>query len=126
MIKKVFRQGMLRQASIAIASALLPAIGLAAPGTVLNKVSLARDDGGVRITLETSAPTTEHVLHAQEARSRRHRPARHALAKGTRMPAGIGNVDTMRTGPRPNDTLRVVIELKSAATLARAVAAGVR
>ena len=36
------------------------------------------------------------------------------LAKGTRMPAGIGAVDTIRTGPRPNDTLRVVIELKSA------------
>ena len=37
------------------------------------------------------------------------------LARGARMPAGIGAVDTIRTGPRPNATLRVVIELKSAA-----------
>jgi len=116
MIKNVLRPGMLREASIAIALALLPAIGFAAPATTLNKVSIVRDDGGVRVTLETSAPTksTFFTLKKPDRVVIDLRDTR--VAKGTRMPAGIGNVDTIRTGPRPNDTLRVVIELKSAAS----------
>jgi N-acetylmuramoyl-L-alanine amidase len=116
MIKKVFRQGMLRKASVAVASALLPAIGLAAPDTLLNKVSIASDDGGVRVTLETSAPT-RHTFFTLRKPDRVVVDLRDTrLAKGARMPAGIGIVDTIRTGPRPNETLRVVIELKSAAS----------
>jgi N-acetylmuramoyl-L-alanine amidase len=101
---------------MAVALALLPAIGFAAPGTTLNKVSVARDDGGVRVTLETSAPTksTFFTLKKPDRVVIDLRDTR--LAKGARMPAGVGNVDTIRTGPRPNDTLRVVIELKSAAS----------
>src|SRR5689334_20810515 len=112
MNKKIFVQGMLRKLSIA--AALLPAVAFAAPHTTLDKVSIADGDGGVRVTLETSAPTRNSFFTLE-------RPYRVVidlrdtrLAKGTRMPAGIGVVDTVRTGPRPNDTLRVVIELKSA------------
>ena len=100
---------------MAVAAAILPAISFASPSTTLNKVSIASGEGGVRIALETSAPTKSTfftlakpnrvVVDLRDTR----------LAKGTRMPAGIGAVDTIRTGPRPNDTLRVVIELKSAA-----------
>jgi N-acetylmuramoyl-L-alanine amidase len=114
MIKKVFK-GIVGKALVAGAVALLPALGLAAPGTTLSKVSIASGEGGVRVTLETSAPTKNTfftlknpnrvVIDLRDTR----------VAKGTRMPAGIGAVDTIRTGPRPNDTLRVVIELKSAA-----------
>lgn len=116
MIKKVFNKGMLRQVIGILAAAALPAMGFAAPGTVLNKVSLARGEGGVRVTLETSAPTKNTfftlkkpdrvVIDLHDTR----------LANGARMPAGFGNVRTLRTGTRPNDTLRVVIELKSAAS----------
>jgi len=115
MIKKVFGKGMLRKASIAVALAVLPAIGFAAPGTLLNRVSIADGEGGVRLTLETSAPTknTFFTLKNPDRVVIDLRDTR--LAKGTRMPAGIGAVDTIRTGPRPNDALRVVIELKSAA-----------
>jgi len=115
MIKKVFGKGMLREASMAVALAVLPAIGIAAPGTLLTKVSIADGEGGVRLTLETSAPAknTFFTLKNPERVVIDLRDTR--LAKGTRMPAGIGPVDTIRTGPRPNDALRVVIELKSAA-----------
>ena len=116
MIKKIFGKGMFRKASIAVAAVLLPAISFGSPGTTLNNVSIASGEDGVRITLETSAPTKSTfftlanpnrvVVDLRDTR----------VAKGTRMPAGIGAVDTIRTGPRPNDTLRVVIELKSAAT----------
>jgi N-acetylmuramoyl-L-alanine amidase len=113
MNKKVF-EGMLRIAPVAVALALLPAISVAAPGTSLNRVSIADGEGGVRVTLETSsvAKNTFFTLKNPDRVVIDLRDTR--LAKGTRMPAGIGAVDTIRTGPRPNDTLRVVIELKSA------------
>jgi N-acetylmuramoyl-L-alanine amidase len=115
MIKKIFTQGMIRKASMAIAVALLPAVGFAAAGTTLNKVSLASGEGGVRVVLETSAPTknTFFTLRKPNRVVIDLRDTR--LAKGTRLPAGIGLVETIRTGSRPNDTLRVVIELESAA-----------
>src|SRR6185369_5638046 len=104
----------LRKAAVGVALAVLPAIGFSAPGTTLNKVSIADGEGGVRLTFETSALTknTFFTLKNPERVVIDLRDTR--LAKGTRMPAGIGAVDTIRTGPRPNDTLRVVIELKSA------------
>jgi N-acetylmuramoyl-L-alanine amidase len=115
MIKNIFAQGILRKASIAITVATLPGIGFAAAGTTLNKVSLASGEGGVRVTLETSAPT-KSTFFTLEKPNRVVIDLRDTrLARGTRMPAGIGAVGTIRTGPRPNDTLRVVIELKSAA-----------
>ncbi|MEJ0035168.1 MAG: N-acetylmuramoyl-L-alanine amidase [Gammaproteobacteria bacterium] len=115
MIKKVFGEGMLRKAWVAVAMAVLPAMGFAAPGTTLNKVSIASGEGGVRVTLETSAPT-RNTFFTLERPNRIVIDLRDTrLAKGTRMPAGIGTVNTVRTGPRPSDTLRVVIELRSAA-----------
>lgn len=101
---------------MAVAAAILPAIGFASPATTLNKVSIASGEGGVRISLETSAPakSTFFTLTKPNRVVVDLRDTR--LAKGARMPAGIGAVDTIRTGPRPNDTLRVVIELKSAAS----------
>ena len=115
MIKKIFRKGMLRKASMTVAVAIWPAMGFAAPGITLNKVSIASGEGGVRVTLETSAPTknTFFTLEKPDRVVIDLRDTR--LAKGTRMPAGIGAIDTIRTGPRPNDTLRVVMELKSPA-----------
>ena len=115
MIKKIFDKGMIRKASIAVAVAMLPAIGLAAPGATLTKVSIASGEGGVRITLETSAPTKNSFFTLEKPNRVVIDLRDTRLAKGTRMPAGIGTVDTIRTGPRPNDTLRVVIELRSAA-----------
>ena len=98
-----------------VAMAIWPAMGFAAPGITLNKVSIASGEGGVRVTLETSAPTknTFFTLEKPDRVVIDLRDTR--LAKGTRMPAGIGAIDTIRTGPRPNDTLRVVMELKSPA-----------
>jgi N-acetylmuramoyl-L-alanine amidase len=115
MIKKIFTQGMLRKASMAIAVALLPAVGFAAAGTTLNKVSIANGEGGVRVVLETSAPTKNTFFTLQKPNRVVIDLRDTRLAKGTRLPAGIGTVATIRTGSRPNDTLRVVIELKSAA-----------
>jgi N-acetylmuramoyl-L-alanine amidase len=116
MINKIFDQGMFRKASIAVAVALLPAASFAAPATTLNKVDIVNDDDGVRVTLETSAvtPSNFFTLRKPERIVIDFRNTR--LAKGTRMPAGIGSVDTIRTGVRPNNALRVVIELKSRAS----------
>jgi N-acetylmuramoyl-L-alanine amidase len=116
MIRKVFGQGMLRKASVALVAALLlPAMGFAAPGATLNRVSIVEGGGGVRIALETSSPT-KNTLFTLENPSRVVVDLHNTrLTKGTRMPAGMGTVQRIRTGPRPNDTLRVVIELKSAA-----------
>src|SRR4051794_32546135 len=109
MIKKVFAAGILRKASVAVAVALLPAIGFAAPGTTLSKVSIATGEGGVRVALETSAPTKTSFFTLENPRRVVIDLRDTRLAKGTRMPAGIGAVDTIRTGARPNDTLRIVM-----------------
>jgi N-acetylmuramoyl-L-alanine amidase len=124
MIKKIFGakinllKGSLLKASAAIAVAIvgmLPALSAAAPVTTLNNISIATGDGGVRIVLETSS-VTKNTFFTLENPDRVVIDLRNTrLAKGTRMPAGIGPVDVIRTGPRPNDGLRVVLELKSAA-----------
>jgi N-acetylmuramoyl-L-alanine amidase len=105
---------MLRKASILVAAVTLPALAFAAPTTTLNRVSLSDGEGGVRVTLETSA-LTKSTFFTLENPDRVVIDLRNTrLAKGTRMPAGLDAIRTVRTGPRPNDTLRVVIELKSA------------
>ena len=115
MIKKIF-EGMLRKALLAAAVLAWPALGFSAPTTTLNNVSIASGDGGVRVTLETSA-STKSSLFTLEKPNRVVIDLRNTrLAKGTRLPSGIGAVDTIRTGPRPGNSLRVVIELKSAAS----------
>ncbi|MEJ1965248.1 MAG: N-acetylmuramoyl-L-alanine amidase [Gammaproteobacteria bacterium] len=114
MIKKIFGEG-IRKALMAVAVATWPGLGFSAPATTLNNVSIASGDGGVRVTLDTSA-STRNTIFTLEKPNRVVIDLRNTrLAKGARMPAGIGAVDTIRTGPRPNDSLRVVIELKSAA-----------
>jgi N-acetylmuramoyl-L-alanine amidase len=115
MIKKVFGQGILRKARLAVAMALLPAIGFAASGATLNKVSIASGEGGVRVTLETSAPAKTRFFTLKKPDRIVIDLSDTRLGKGTRMPAGIGDVDVIRTGKQPKDTLRVVLELKSAA-----------
>ncbi len=119
MKKKIFALARVRamlKASMAVAVAMAPALVLAAPSTTLNDVSIDSGDGGVRITLETSAPAKSSFFTLKKP----HRVVIDfrdtTLAKGTRMPSGIGAVNTVRTGPRPNDGLRVVIELKSSAS----------
>jgi N-acetylmuramoyl-L-alanine amidase len=118
MIKKIIGKGMLLKALTALAVAMvamMPALSSAAPTTTLNNVSIATGDGGVRVVLETSSATS-HTFFTLEKPDRVVIDLRNTrLAKGTRMPAGIGAVDVIRTGPRPNDGLRVVLELKSAA-----------
>ena len=110
MILKLFKT-----AWIAAAGALLPALAFAAPSTTLKNVSITADNGGVRVTLETSA-RARHTLFTLQ------KPYRIVIdlsdtkaAAGLRIPDGIGAVDVIRTGVRPNETLRVVLQLKSAA-----------
>jgi N-acetylmuramoyl-L-alanine amidase len=118
MNKKTIGKGMLLKASTALAVAMvamMPALSVAAPTITLDNVSIASGDGGVRVVLETSSPT-KHTFFTLEKPDRVVIDLGNTrLAKGTRMPAGIGAVDVIRTGTRPNDGLRVVLELKSAA-----------
>jgi N-acetylmuramoyl-L-alanine amidase len=109
MITKIFR------ALIAATGSLLPALAIAAPSATLENVSISAADGGVRVSLETSA-RAKHTLFTLEKPHRIVIDLRDTKkAKSLRIPAGIGAVDVIRTGSRPDDTLRVVIELKSAA-----------
>lgn len=111
MNNKLF-EGMLLKASLAVAGTMLPALGFAAPTVTLDSVNISSADGGVRVELETSSITKSNTFTLDK-------PARIVidlsntkLAKNVRMPAGIGAVDVIRTGERPKDTLRVVLELK--------------
>ena len=115
MIKKIFAGGVFRKAWLAVALAAWPALGFSASSVTLTDVNIASGDGGVRVTLETSA-ITKNSLFTLEKPNRIVIDLRNTrLARGVRMPAGIGAVDTLRSGARPNDDLRIVIELKSAA-----------
>jgi N-acetylmuramoyl-L-alanine amidase len=123
MIKVVFGMGM-GKASIAVARAVvvvavawaaLPVSALAAPSNTLRNVSISNGEGGVRVALETSGRTQASLFTLEN-------PDRVVIdlrdtgkAKGLRMPAGFGPVDVIRTGVRPGDGYRIVIELKSLA-----------
>jgi N-acetylmuramoyl-L-alanine amidase len=94
---------------------LLPALASAAASKTLRNVSITNGDGGVSIQLETSARAKSSYFTLKN-------PERIVIdlrdtkkAQGLRLPAGIGAVDVIRTGARPDNGLRVVIELKRAA-----------
>jgi N-acetylmuramoyl-L-alanine amidase len=118
MIKKIFGAGVLKReilkASIATALAFLPVLALAAPSRSLDEVSIVTGEGGVRIELEVSARTKTSYFTLENPHRIVVDLKDTRLARGARMPAGIGAVDVIRTGPRPDDGLRVVLELKSA------------
>lgn len=111
MNKKLFPKGMLLKTSLAIA-ALLPAIGFAAPTVTLQSIGIASENGGTRVVLETSSITKSNYFTLAKPDRIVIDLSHTKLGKGVRVPAGIGNVDVIRTGTRPNDTLRVVLELK--------------
>jgi N-acetylmuramoyl-L-alanine amidase len=90
----------------------LPGLGLAA-STELRGIGILSAEGGARVSLDTSAVTTSSLFTLE-------RPYRVVidlrntrLASGVRAPAGLGMIETIRTGARPGGTLRVVIELRS-------------
>jgi N-acetylmuramoyl-L-alanine amidase len=92
----------------------LPALTWAGAATELRGVGVTSVDGGARLSLDTSGVTSYSLFTLD----RPHRVVidlrNTKLADGVRMPAGNGVVETVRTGPRPGGTLRVVVELKSA------------
>jgi len=112
------RKASFGRATLVALVASLPAwaassLAVAAPSNTLRNVSISSGTGGVRITLETSARTHSSLFTLDK-------PDRIVIdlrdttkAKGLRMPAGIGPVDVIRTGVRPNDGYRIVLELKS-------------
>jgi N-acetylmuramoyl-L-alanine amidase len=115
MIKVVFGAG-IQKASIAVLAlvwAALPALAIGSPSNTLRNVTISSGEGGVRIALETSGRTQTSLFTLEN-------PDRVVIdlrdtgkAKGLRMPAGVGPVDVIRTGVRPGDGYRIVIELKS-------------
>jgi N-acetylmuramoyl-L-alanine amidase len=112
MNKKLFGEGMLLKACLSVAVAIIPAIGFAAPTTTLDNISIVSQDGGTRVVLETSSITKSNLFTLEKPDRIVIDLSDTRLAKGVRMPAGVGAVDVIRTGPRPKDTLRVVLELK--------------
>jgi N-acetylmuramoyl-L-alanine amidase len=93
----------------------LPALALAVPATELRGIGVLAAEGGARVSLDTSTVTTSSLFTLEhpyrvviDLRNTR-------LASGVRSPMGLGMIETIRTGPRPGGTLRVVIQLRSAA-----------
>src|SRR5688572_9861499 len=111
MNKKIFRKGMLLRACLAVA-VMIPAVGFAAPTVTLNSIGITSEDGGTRVVLETSSITKSNFFTLEKPDRIVIDLSNTRVGKGVRMPAGIGAVDVVRTGPRPKDTLRVVLELK--------------
>lgn len=101
--------------SLLVLVAMLSGHAYAAGSTTeLRGINLVSDEGGARVTLDTSA-VTSHALFTLERPNRVVIDLRKTrLASGVRMPAGAGIVDNIRTGERPGGTLRVVLQLKSA------------
>jgi N-acetylmuramoyl-L-alanine amidase len=116
MIKVVFGVGIRKASSavvLALVGAALPALACASPSNTLRNVTISSGEGGVRVALETSSRTQTSLFTLEN-------PDRVVIdlrdtgkVKGLRMPAGIGPVDVIRTGVRPGDGYRIVIELKS-------------
>src|ERR1700733_12336197 len=87
----------------------------AAPSNELRNIELATDAGGASVTLALTGAASQKMFTLQAParvvidlrRTRLHRG-------GLRLPQAAGIVTAIRTGPRAQGTLRVVIELNSA------------
>src|SRR5688572_661528 len=112
MNKKIFAKGMPLKACLCVALATIPVLGFAAPTVTLDSVGITSEDGGTRVVLETSSITTSNYFTLEKPDRIVIDLSNTRLGKGVRMPTGIGAVDVVRTGVRPKDTLRVVLELK--------------
>jgi N-acetylmuramoyl-L-alanine amidase len=84
---------------------------LAVAATRLTGVELTADGAGARLTLQLGAKVDRRVFALDS-------PDRVVIdlpgvraASGLRLPAGAGPVATVRSGARPGDTLRLVVEL---------------
>jgi N-acetylmuramoyl-L-alanine amidase len=103
MIRRIFLWG-----AVTFAAAAHPA----AP-TELRNIELVSDGSASRVALALSSTTTERVF-TLAAPARVVIDLRHTrMRPGVRPPPGAGIVAAIRTGPRADGTLRVVIELKS-------------
>jgi N-acetylmuramoyl-L-alanine amidase len=103
MIRRIFLWG-----AVTFAAAAHPA----AP-TELRNIELVSDGSASRVALALSSTATERVF-TLAAPARVVIDLRHTrMRPGVRPPPGAGIVAAIRTGPRADDTLRVVIELKS-------------
>src|SRR6185312_743400 len=96
------------------AVAVSPRLLAAGTSTQLRAIELTPDEGGLRITLATSTPTSHEMFMLDRPNRVVIDLRRTRLASGVRMPDGVGLVETVRTGVRPDGTLRIVLEMKSA------------
>ena len=78
----------------------------------IREIRVATSDSGTRVVLETSSITKSNFFTLKKPDRVVIDLSNTRLGKGVRMPAGVGAVDVVRTGSRPKDTLRVVLELK--------------
>jgi N-acetylmuramoyl-L-alanine amidase len=90
-----------------------PAAVLAGTTTELRGIGVLSVEGGARVSLDTSSVTTSSLFTLKNPNRVVIDLRNTRLKSGVRAPAGLGLVGTIRTGPRPGGTLRVVIELKS-------------
>jgi len=101
---------------VALLLAMLPWAAFAAGASVeLRGISVSSGNGGMLVTLATSAPTTHRFFTLEGPDRVVVDLAGTRLASGVRLPKGEGIVATIRTGEQSRGTLRVVIELESAA-----------
>jgi N-acetylmuramoyl-L-alanine amidase len=111
MIRKIFALG------IAGASWLLaPNVMAAAADAELRGIAITTTNGNAaQVTLDLSS-VTSHKLFTLDNPNRVVVDLRNTrLASGTRLPSGTGVIEEIRTGEQARGTLRVVMELKSAA-----------
>jgi len=94
--------------------AVSPRLFAAGTATQLRSIELTPDDGGARLTLTTSSPTSHELFTLENPNRVVIDLRRTRLASGVRMPDGVGLIETVRSGDRPGGTLRIVLELKSA------------
>jgi N-acetylmuramoyl-L-alanine amidase len=110
MIRKPFVLG------IALAAtAFAHTAALAGTNAELRGVAITTNGDSAQVALDLSA-VTSHTLFTLENPNRVVVDLRNTrLAEGTRLPSGSGVVQEIRTGEQSRGTLRVVMELKSAA-----------
>jgi N-acetylmuramoyl-L-alanine amidase len=96
------------------AVAASPRLFAAGTSTQLRAIELTNEDGGLRVTLATSSPTSHELFMLGHPNRVVIDLRRTRLANGVRMPRGVGLVQRVRSGVQPGGTLRIVLEMKSA------------